>query len=51
MKNEIKYFIYVLCLGMALVAYAHNEFAAKDDVKEMKHDLRDIRMYLMGDRK
>lgn len=48
MKNEIKYAVYLIVLGASLVAYAHSNFATKDDVKEMKQDIRDIREYLLG---
>lgn len=47
MKEEIKYVLYLVSLGAALVAYAHSTFATKDyvqliheDVKEIKKDVK-----------
>lgn len=48
MKEEIKYALALIGLGVSLVAYAHKNFASKDDVKEMKRDVREIREYLLG---
>jgi hypothetical protein len=42
MKNEIKYFIYILSLGISLVAYAHATFTTKDDSKSIHEDIRII---------
>lgn len=36
MKNEIKYAIYMVGLGMTLVIYAHSEFSTKREVESLK---------------
>lgn len=51
MNQQIKNAIYFIGLGMTLVAYAHYNFASKDDVVEMKTDIRDIRNHLLGEKK
>lgn len=51
MNQQIKNMIYFVTLGMSLVAYAHINFASKDDVKEMKQDIRDIRNKLIPENK
>jgi bacteriorhodopsin len=48
MKDEIKYALYLIGLGIFLVAYAHANFATKDSVTEMRQDVREIRVYLLG---
>jgi hypothetical protein len=48
MKDEIKYALTLLGLGVSLIAYAHANFATKSDVSEMKQDIREIREYLLG---
>jgi hypothetical protein len=35
-RSEIKWAIYLIGLGMALVVYAHAQFATKDEVKDVK---------------
>jgi bacteriorhodopsin len=50
MKNEIKYALYLIALGFSLVAYAHLNFATKDSVSEMKQDIREIRVFLLGEK-
>lgn len=40
MKNEIKYAVYMIALGMSLVVYAHATFATKSTVEVM-----DARIY------
>jgi len=42
MKNEIKYALYMLGLGMTLVAYAHSQFATKSTVEVMDQRIYDI---------
>jgi hypothetical protein len=49
MRSEIKYAVYLICLGFALVAYAHQTFATKEyvhliheDVKEVKQDVKEL---------
>jgi bacteriorhodopsin len=49
MKKEIKYAIYMIALGAALVAYADEKFASKDDVSQIKQDVRAIYKHLLGD--
>jgi bacteriorhodopsin len=39
-RSEIKWAIYLVGLGMALVVYAHAQFATKDEVKEVKVSVR-----------
>lgn len=36
MKNELKYAIYMIGLGMTLVIYAHSEFSTKREVESLK---------------
>lgn len=36
MKNEIKYAIYMIGIGMSLVLYAHTEFSTKREVETLK---------------
>ena len=43
MKEQIKYAIYLICLGASLVVYAHATFATKDRVKTLHEDVREIR--------
>ena len=40
MKNEIRFVIYLISIGVVLTAYAHNNFATKGEVKESKADLK-----------
>lgn len=49
MKAEIKWAIYLIGLGMALVTYAHVQFATKSEVKEVKDSVSkmDARIYDM----
>jgi hypothetical protein len=67
MKNEIKWAIYCIGLGVSLVGYAHfnfatktriliieedfkqlsHEVATKDDVKELKMEIREFRKELL----
>lgn len=42
MRNEIKYFIYVLSLGITLIAYAHATFTTKEDSRSIHEDIRII---------
>jgi len=42
MKNELKYALYMLGLGMTLVAYAHSQFATKSTVEVMDQRIYDI---------
>jgi hypothetical protein len=51
MRREIKSFLYIMGLGASLVAYAHANFATKSDVAEMRQDIREIRNYLLGEKK
>jgi len=36
MKTDLKYFIWVLGLGMALTAYAFTNFTSKDDFSRLE---------------
>lgn len=36
MKNEIKYAIYLIGLGMGLVFYAHATFTTKEETRDVK---------------
>lgn len=47
MRNEIKWMIYILTLGVVLTAYAHNNFATKREVDSIKSILNrlDQRVY------
>lgn len=47
MKNEIRYALYILTLGVSLTVYAHQSFATKDEVKDIKDTLKimDGRIY------
>lgn len=46
-RAEIKWVIYLIGLGGALVAYAHVQFATKAEVKEVKTSIEkmDSRIY------
>jgi bacteriorhodopsin len=43
MKDQIKYAIYLICLGASLVAYAHTMFTTKERVNTLHEDVREIR--------
>ena len=47
MKNEIKYVLYLIGLGMSLVMYAHTEFSTKREVEGLRSviDRIDQRVY------
>ncbi len=47
MKNEIKWVIYLIALGMSLVAYAHSTFATKSIIELIYDKLKviDARVY------
>lgn len=47
MRDELKWMIYCLALGITLTAYAHQQFATRDDVRDMKDILTilDQRVY------
>jgi bacteriorhodopsin len=47
MRSEIKWVLYLVGLGMSLVAYAHFTFATKPEVKEVKNTIErmDNRIY------
>jgi hypothetical protein len=42
-KEQIKYTLYLICLGASLIAYAHSTFATKDRVNTLHEDVREIR--------
>lgn len=42
MKNEIKWALYCVGLGMTLIAYAHSQFATKSTVEVMDQRIYDI---------
>ena len=42
MKKEIQFFIWSLGIGVALIAYAHANFATKDNVNSLHEDIRII---------
>lgn len=43
MKNEIKYALYLVGLGVSLIAYAHATFSTKETTKTIKDDATAIR--------
>jgi len=43
MRNQIKYTLYLICLGASLIAYAHSTFSTKDTVNTLHQDVREIR--------
>ena len=43
MNAQIKTAIYFIGLGMSLVAYAHFNFAQKEEVQDVKLDMREIK--------
>jgi bacteriorhodopsin len=47
MRAEIKWFLYAVGLGMALIGYAHVQFATKTEVKDVKDTVSkmDTRIY------
>lgn len=47
MKNEIKWVLYLIGLGMALVAYGHSQFATKSEMVDVKTKVEtmDARIY------
>ena len=48
MKREIKYAVYMIALGISLAAYADFKFASKNDVNQIKQDVRAIYVHLLG---
>ena len=49
MKNELKYFIYVLTLGMGLTAYAFSNFTSKSDFSRLERKVDKIVNFLIKD--
>ena len=49
MSNEIKFTLYILGLGVSIMAYAHGVFAEKSSIKELsnKIDRIDQRIFEM----
>jgi len=49
-KNEIKYALYILTLGISLTVYAHQNFATKTEVREtrdiIKTEVKDLKRTL-----
>jgi len=46
-KAEIKYFIWAVCLGGGLVAYAHNNFSQKSDLVRIEKKVDRIVNFLI----
>lgn len=42
MREEIKYFVYVMGIGFILLAYAHANFASKSTVEKMDQRIYEI---------
>lgn len=42
MRNELKYAIYLIGLGMSLVVYAHTTFATKHSVESLSQKIEKI---------
>lgn len=60
MREEIKYFVYVIGLGVSLVTYAHFNFATSSRVQKVeekieglatRQDVKDVKEELTGLRK
>jgi len=54
MKSEIRYALFILALGVSLTVYAHQTFATKSEVMDIKGTLKtidnriyDLHRYLM----
>ena len=47
MRSEIKYAIYLIGLGLSLIAYAHSQFATKQEINDVKVQVKtmDERIY------
>lgn len=43
MREQVKYALYLICLGASLVVYAHNTFTTKERVNTLHEDVREIR--------
>ena len=43
MRDQIKYTLYLICLGASLIAYAHSTFSTKERVNTLHQDVREIR--------
>lgn len=41
-RSEIKYGLYIIALGISLTVYAHQNFATKEEVKDLKQVLNKI---------
>ena len=51
MKTDLKYFIWVLGLGMALTAYAFNNFTSKSDFARLEMKVDKIVKFLIEEHK
>lgn len=51
MKTDLKYFVWVLGLGMALTAYAFTNFTSKDDFSRLEKKVDKIVGFLIKERK
>ena len=51
MKQELKHFIWVIGLGMALTAYGYNTFTTKDDFSRLEKKVDRIIGFLLKDKK
>lgn len=43
LKKEIEYIIYLMGLGMGLVAFAYGNFSTKTEVKSLEEQVKEIR--------
>lgn len=42
LKSEIKAFLYYFTLGACLTIYAHQNFSTKEELKDIKEDIKTI---------
>lgn len=50
MKNEIKYALALIGLGMGIIVYAHAMFPSRYEFSDLKTDVRAIKDHLMPPR-
>jgi hypothetical protein len=43
MRKELQYFVWVFGLGVSLVAYAHFTFSTKEEVRDVKDSVSELR--------
>jgi len=51
MRKDLKYFIWVLGLGMAVTAYAFTHFTSKDDFSRLEKKVDRIIVHLIKEKK